>query len=124
LRSARSWHRDPVEKLLPEWSGSTLLRARLRNKLEDALQIVEDETCQECGQPIWICHSTLGHITFSVKNSICYAEEPLHKAREALSKTKSVGKHPYVVADFGDEGRPTRQEGLASLPGAKTGGGS
>lgn len=115
LRSAKAWGRDPVDKLLPGFEGSTLLRARLRNKLEDALQIVEDETCQECGQPIWLCNSTLNQVQFKIKRLHCYAANDLRKAREVTSKSKHlVGQDPYVVLDLQGP-MPTRAEGLASI---------
>jgi len=46
-------------------------------KLKMAWQILNDETCKQCGNPIWICRSTNNNIGFNVDSTTCYAQEAI-----------------------------------------------
>jgi hypothetical protein len=67
------------------------------------MQILEDETCKECGNPIWICRNDgAQNVGFKVKTATCYAKLNLDKWQDDESKKKSskpkFGQYPYVVA--------------------------
>jgi hypothetical protein len=70
--------------------------------LLEAMQILEDETCKECGSPIWICRNeSAAHVGFKVKIATCFAKAELDRwnEREEKKKTgkKRHGEYPYVV---------------------------
>lgn len=90
--------------------------------LVEAMQILEDETCRECGNPIWICRNEdASHVGFKVKTSVCYAKAEMDKWQEAQekkdSKRKNYGQLPYTISYSYDESpMPTRRsyyEGLS-----------
>lgn len=69
-----------------------------------AYQILQDETCQTCGVPVWIGHNEDNTITFQVHDSTCFSCASLETSRE---KTRSevqgressrFGVTEYVVA--------------------------
>lgn len=67
------------------------------------MQILEDETCKQCGNPIWICRNESAHnVGFKVKIATCFADAELEKWREKeekkKNKKKSHGQYPYTVA--------------------------
>ena len=82
--------------------------------LIQAYQILQDETCNECGNPIWICRNDNAHtVGFKVKTSVCYANAELERWREKQekksSKKKTYGESPYVVPyTYDDSELPTR----------------
>lgn len=84
--------------------------------LVEALQILEDETCSECGNPIWVCRNNeASNVGFKIKTTKCYAKAELDKWREVEEKKnknkKKYGEMPYIVAYTYDDGPlPTRQE--------------
>jgi hypothetical protein len=66
------------------------------------MQILEDETCQQCGNPIWVCRNEFAHnVGFKVKEAKCYATAELEKWQEKEekknSKKKKYGTYPYTV---------------------------
>lgn len=72
------------------------------------MQILEDETCQQCGNPIWICRNdSADNVGFKVKIATCFADAELEKWREKEEKKKSkkkiYGSYPYTVAYSYDE---------------------
>lgn len=82
--------------------------------LVEALQILEDETCSECGNPIWICRNDeASNVGFKIKTTTCYAKAELDKWREREEKSKKkkpYGQSPYVVAyTYDDSDLPTRR---------------
>jgi hypothetical protein len=88
--------------------------------LVEAMQILEDETCSECGNPIWICRNEeAANVGFRIKTSRCFAKAELDKWHEAEEKKKKKAKHgelPYVVAYTYDEGpMPTRMDYYKAL---------
>jgi hypothetical protein len=70
--------------------------------LLEAMQILEDETCKECGSPIWICRNeAAANVGFKVKVATCFAKAELDRwnEREEKKKTgkKRHGEYPYVI---------------------------
>jgi hypothetical protein len=89
-------------------------------KLVIAFQILEDETCPDCGTPIWIGHSEDSSVVFDVKSRICYACAEIETQREKESKRKNhkptKGKKEFVVLD--DETKqPSREAYYSALSG-------
>ncbi len=77
--------------------------------LIEAFQILQDETCSDCGNPIWVCRNeNAANVGFKIKTSVCYAKAELDKWHEReekkKSKKKSYGESPYIVAYTYDDG--------------------
>lgn len=87
--------------------------------LVEALQILEDETCNECGNPIWVCRNeNATNVGFKIKTTKCFAKAELDKWREVedKKKKKKYGEMPYIAAYTYDDGPlPSRQEYYESL---------
>lgn len=71
--------------------------------LIEAMQILKDETCNDCGNPIWICRNdSAGNVGFKIKTATCFAKAELDRWQEAEDKKNSSkkkhGQYPYVVA--------------------------
>lgn len=89
--------------------------------LVEAMQILEDETCPDCGNPIWICRNEdASNVGFKIKVSTCFAKAELDRWTESNKKRKKdlgPGEAPYIVAYTYDGGdMPTRRsfyEGLS-----------
>lgn len=60
--------------------------------LLEAYQILEDERCPECGNPVWICRNEDSNIRFRVKKTICYAKRQLDEHRTDLKGMKPMEK--------------------------------
>lgn len=88
-------------------------------KLAVAFQILEDETCPDCGIPIWIGHSDDEHIQFSIKSRTCYScarvEQEQADAEKRAAKRKNArpqrGKKRFIQIDESDQ-IPSRQQYL------------
>lgn len=91
--------------------------------LLEAYQTLQDEICQKCGHPVWLCRSNSGNVTFEVKTGTCYAEIALESyklrglkkddKREALKNKKNWGVFTYtvpVVPPMIQGELPTREE--------------
>lgn len=82
--------------------------------LLEAYQMLQEETCNECGNPIWICRNEdANNVGFKVKITTCYAKAELDKWQEKQSKKEnkrdSFGEIPYVVPyTYDDSPMPTR----------------
>lgn len=77
--------------------------------------MLEDETCNECGNPIWVCRNdSATNVGFKVKTTVCYAKAELDKWREKQDKKKTKakpGELPYIMAYTYDDGpMPSRME--------------
>lgn len=87
--------------------------------LIEAMQILEDETCQLCGNPIWVCRNTeASNVGFKIKVATCYGKAELDKWQEADDKKekKRYGQYPYIVAyTYDDSDMPSRQRYYQSL---------
>lgn len=94
--------------------------------LLEAYQMLQEETCNECGNPIWVCRNEeANNVGFKVKVAKCFAKAELdkwyEKEEKKKSNKKSYGEYPYVVAYTYDEGPfPTRMEYYQSLAGRDT----
>jgi len=94
-------------------------------KLLEAYQILQDETCNQCGNPIWICHSTDSNVTFKMQSSTCFAvraEQRWAEDKKRLSKGKkkewepAPGEDWFPVPETVDGGPfPTRDDFYRSL---------
>lgn len=87
----------------------------------EAYQILQDETCNECGNPIWICRNEDAHsVGFKVKTATCFAKAELdrwqEKEEKKKTKKKAYGQYPYVIPYTYDKSDfPTRQSYYESL---------
>jgi hypothetical protein len=77
--------------------------------LLEAFQTLQDETCSDCGNPIWICRNeSAANVGFKIKTSTCFAKAELDRWQEKEDKKKSskkaYGQNPYIVAYTYDEG--------------------
>jgi len=86
--------------------------------LLEAYQILQDETCQQCGNPIWICHNEFAdNIGFKIKTIKCFAKAELERHQEREQK-KDVKKKKYgqievvVPYAYNDGELPTRRSYL------------
>jgi hypothetical protein len=104
------FHEQPTEP----WNDFDFL-------LIEAYQTLQDETCSQCGNPIWICHNEeASHVGFKIKNSKCFAQAELEKYQEKednkKTKKKKYGERPYIVAFTYDGSEfPSRTEYYQSL---------
>lgn len=57
-------------------------------KLAIAYQILEEETCPDCGTPIWLGHSDDETVTFSIKSTTCYSCAVIEAEQDNQSKRK------------------------------------
>lgn len=83
--------------------------------LLEAYQILQDELCGECGNPIWICRNEEANwVGFKVKTTTCFAKAELEKWQEKQEKANKKAKYgeiPYVVPYSYDETPlPTRKD--------------
>lgn len=89
--------------------------------LLEAYQILQDETCNECGNPIWVCRNeSAANVGFKVKVAKCFAKAELDKWHEQQEKKssskKKYGEYPYIVAYTYDDGpMPTRSDYFESM---------
>ena len=83
--------------------------------LLEAYQMLQDETCNECGNPIWVCRNeNAATVGFKVKIAKCFAKAELDKWHEKEEKKKSskksYGEYPYTVPFTYDDGPlPSRE---------------
>ncbi len=119
IKAARDFSIPPTVLILKDKQPSDGWSA-IDKKLVIAFQILEDETCPDCGTPVWIGHSEDNSVVFDVKSRICYACAEIETQREKESKRKNhkpvKGKKEFVVLDE-DAKQPTRQEYYDSLSG-------
>lgn len=84
--------------------------------LLEAYQMLQEETCNECGNPIWICRNEDANwIGFKVKTTKCYAKAEMDKWQEAQEKKnsgkKEYGSLPYIVPfSYDERPMPSRRE--------------
>lgn len=92
-----------------EWS-------REDKKLAMAWTILQKETCQKCGQPLWICRSSNKNILFRVRKATCYAAAELEKKQDDKRFKLAKGEYAYAVPYTLDESPlPSRRDYLESL---------
>lgn len=75
--------------------------------LVEAMEILDEETCKECGNPIWVCRNEFAtHVGFKIKTATCFAKAELDKWNEAQqkkNKSLDAGQYPYIVPYTYDE---------------------
>jgi len=95
-------------------------------KLLEAYQILQDETCSQCGNPIWVCRNeNASNVGFKVKTAKCFATAELERWQEReekkKSKKKAYGEYPYTVAyTYDDSDFPSRASYYEALMSADT----
>jgi hypothetical protein len=77
--------------------------------LLEAYQILQDETCSLCGNPIWVCRNEAAtNVGFKVKTVKCFAKAELDRHSEMQqkknSKRKTHGEQDIVIPYTYDEG--------------------
>lgn len=91
IKTARAWGVPPTVLILNNrqpsdgWSYND-------KKLAIALQILEDETCPECGIPIWLAHNDDENIVFEMKTQVCYSCATVETGREKEENRKGKRK--------------------------------
>lgn len=68
--------------------------------LVEAYQILEDEKCPECGNPIWICRNEDSNIQFKVRKTTCYGKRRMDEHRTDL-KSMSTKEKNKARQDWG-----------------------
>ena len=89
---------------------------QIDKKLAIAYQILEDETCKDCGVPIWIGHSDDEHVVFEIKSRICYAcaevegaqADAERRAAKRKGRGETKGKKRFL-ATTEDSDMPSRE---------------
>jgi hypothetical protein len=61
-------------------------------KLAVAFQILDDETCPDCGIPIWIGHNDAEDIVFEIKSRVCYSCAQVENDRDKRENKKNKRK--------------------------------
>ena len=83
-------------------------------KLAIAFQILEDETCGDCGIPIWLGHNDDENIVFEIKSRVCYSCAQVEKDREKKETRKNKRKDDKGEKNFIQQregsATPSRQE--------------
>lgn len=108
----------PPMTFLKEESQPTDQWTPADKRLLMAWTILQKETCQECGQPLWICRSNNKNLSFSVRKGMCYAKLEMEKWRESTAgKNMKNGEVPYVIPRRYNEAEPlpSRRDYLAQL---------
>lgn len=95
-------------------------------KLLEAYQVLQDETCQHCGNPLWLCRSSDRNVNPVVKIATCSGKAALEKrekGRQSDGKKKQrvrdllPGEYEYVVFEpvLKDQPLPTRSDWLEEM---------
>jgi len=96
-------------------------------KLLEAYQMLQDETCQHCGNPLWLCRSSDRNVRAVVKVARCHGKAELErreKARNPDSKSNKrapkallPGEYEYVVFEphMKDQPMPTRSDWIEEM---------
>lgn len=93
-------------------------------KLLEAYQILQDETCPHCGNPVWVCRSTNPRIRFKMQKSVCFAEryeeEWKNRKNRRMGKGETWSPGPgeqwFPVLDLPEgEPMPTRMDYIKEL---------
>lgn len=92
IRSAIAQHLRPSAHILElkqprgEWS-------KVDHALAITFQEINDETCDKCGHPLWICRSQDNMLDWSVESAVCYSSAAV-EAHENPSRGKPPKKKP------------------------------
>lgn len=105
---AMIFHEQPTDK----WTRYDFL-------LIEAIQVLQDETCPMCGQPIWLCRSDDPNVNIKIRKAKCNVTAEVDKKRAKDEKSKkSLGPgetyYPIIEPIFADQELPGRREFYAS----------
>ena len=100
--------------------------------LLEALQIIEQETCNECGNPIWHCNSSDRDVHMRVKSRLCSGARALRghqnkkitetKARkDDLKTSKEWGVNYYTSPELNPQAERTELPGRTEYYKSKAG---
>jgi hypothetical protein len=123
LRAARNSNIKPTSMLFhtqptEPWKSVDFL-------LLTALEVIEAEICNQCGQPTWLCRSTSSDFRFVVKSDTCYATRALEQKRfdlmdkDSKKSVKATDKKqwgviysviPELIPTSGKTALPTRRD--------------
>lgn len=99
-------------------------------QLIEALQILEDEVCPNCGHPVWLCRSKNPELTWVTREEVCQASRAVEerqwresnpKKRPSREDSSSWGSTIYPVPQMieypGEDPQPlpSREEYFKSL---------
>jgi len=102
---AMIYHEQPTAK----WTRYDFL-------LIEAYQVLQDETCPQCGQPVWLCRSDSPDINIKVRRSTCNVTAVMEKQRDKDQKNKSrqlkpgESYYPVIEPIFEDSELPSRAD--------------
>lgn len=68
--------------------------------LLEAYQILQDETCPQCGQPVWICRSDSSDVNVKVRTATCNVTAEVEKKRKAMEKKAQNGKAALKPGEY------------------------
>ena len=70
-------------------------------KILEAYQILQDEICPQCGNPIWLCRSNDDSVSWTVEKSVCRASRALEEKAWRDDKTKKHTATKEEKANWG-----------------------
>lgn len=82
-------------------------------KLLEAYQILDNEICGQCGNPLWLCHSEDPNLQFDVRVSTCNATNAIDSWRanqEKRNKKVRPGENPFAVPYYLVPGENNRMD--------------
>jgi len=91
-------------------------------RLQEAIGVLDRDTCKTCGNPVWLCHTSHSGVEFDIMASMCYAKAEL----DAYDKMPGnpdpeAGENRFAKAvglkneDGTFEPLPSRSEALAKI---------
>jgi hypothetical protein len=80
-----------------------------------AYEFLQNETCPECGEPVWVCHNDSNDIQFKGRETICYKTRARIQYKEERTKVpkKSRDKQAgitYLVRTVFESGKLPRRK--------------
>lgn len=113
IKTALTWGDTPMDVLIPKHTrreyGDLLdydLIDAVDVKLKMAWQILKDETCQQCGQPLWICHNPDRYIGFTVDSTVCFAEQAIEEYKKGHKEEDGKGRIYFAKPYMYDKSMP------------------
>lgn len=91
-------------------------------RLVEAVKVLNRDTCNTCGNPVWLCHTTHSGVEFEIMSSICYAKAELDDYEKKPGNDEAgAGESRYAKAigikneDGSYDPLPSRAEALAKI---------
>lgn len=63
--------------------------------------MLEQETCPQCGKPIWLCRSTSNVFRWDVKSDVCQATRAMKQYEDTKKPAKERAKNAKEKAEWG-----------------------